>query len=298
MAHELGQDLELFKHASGLCFLSLPMFSDIPTTVWDEIPSLIVSDTVHGKIGNVVNHPSPPGIKELVLREYSGFGYFPLSSCTPPRLCTSISTLKLELHENENSSRNALVDTVFSSFTFPSLSCLVIMTGGRHPYREAWPKATLGSFLHRSSCVLTKFEVRRISVTDTDLITALNLMPSLVNLYVDDTPPGDDPVSPITPRFIRSLHGLLRSELNPSSSALVPELRELRLTFNGLEFDDSAFIDMVSSRWFPDALGVGLSCLRVVTLQFNARPVDEVVYRPLDCLDEAGMMVVVVGKDG
>ncbi|KAF9072059.1 hypothetical protein BDP27DRAFT_1495643 [Rhodocollybia butyracea] len=294
MAHQLGQDLDIFKHANGLCFLSLTVLSDIPTTVWKEMTSLIVSNT-----GNVVNHPSPSGINELVLRECSDPRYFNLSSRVPPRSCTNISTLKLELHENK-SSINALVDAVFSSFTFPSLSCLVVMTDDHCPYHEAWPKATLGSFLHRSSCVLTKFEVKRISVTDIDLIAALSLVPSLVNLFVDDTPCGDDPISPITPQFVRSLHGLLRTELNPSSSALVPKLSELQLRFNGLEFDDSGFINMVSSRWLPDtqyAAGAGLSCLSIVTLRFNARTANQVVYRPLDCLDKAGMMVVVLGTD-
>ncbi|KAF9072051.1 hypothetical protein BDP27DRAFT_1418412 [Rhodocollybia butyracea] len=174
------------------------------------------------------------------------------------------------------------------------------MTYSADPYQGAWPKAALGAFLRRSSCNLTKFMVKRISVTDVDLLAALRLMPLLVDLHIDDTPPNDDSVSPITSRFIRSLHGLLQTELNPSSSALVPKLRELQLTFNGLEFDDLAFIDMVSSRWLPDAqyaLGIGLCCLRVVTLQFKAQSVDPAVYKPLNYLDKAGMMVVVLGMD-
>ncbi|KAF9072057.1 hypothetical protein BDP27DRAFT_1418417 [Rhodocollybia butyracea] len=299
IAYDIPEGLELFNQATGLCSLSLPMLSTIPTTFRNQISSLAV-ETVDGWIGDVFSHTSSP--KELELRERPDHHCNTLTSCVPPRLCPSVSTLKLELHDCARTADEiALVDAVFSSFTFPSLSCLVIMTEAsyRWPYRGAWPRATLESFLHRSSCRLTNFEVKGIPVTDVDLIAALDLMPSLVYLNVDDTPSNDDPMSPITPLFIRSLHGFLRTELNPSSSALVPKLRELRLTFNGLQFDDSAFIDMVSSRWFSDtqyASGVGLSCLRVVTLRFNVRAVDEVVYRPLDRLDKAGMMVVVLGK--
>ncbi|KAF9072040.1 hypothetical protein BDP27DRAFT_439604 [Rhodocollybia butyracea] len=166
-------------------------------------------------------------------------------------------------------------------------------------------KFLLKRFLRRSSCSLTKFEVINVSVSDIDLITALKLMPSLVNLHVNDAthgiPAGDRPMSPITSRFIRSLHGFLQTELNPSSSPLVARLCDLKLTFDGLEFDDSGFIDMVSSRWLPDmqyASGIGLSCLRAVTLRFNKRVMDPAAYKRLDYLDKAGMRVVVLGIDG
>ncbi|KAF9076012.1 hypothetical protein BDP27DRAFT_1415163 [Rhodocollybia butyracea] len=234
---------------------------------------------------------------ELVLGERRDHDLLPISPCVPPRLCTSVSTLKLELHLNWDVS---LADVAFSSFTFPSLSCLVIITYASYPYQGAWPKATLGAFLHRSSCNLTNFEVRNVSVSDIDLIHTLKLMPSLVSFYVDDTFADNTQTSPITPRFIRGLHGFLRTELNASSSTLIPKLHELQVTFDGLHFDDFAFIDMVSSRWLPDAQytsGTGLSCLRGVTLQFNARMVNQAVYRPLDYLDKARMRVVVLRVD-
>ncbi|KAF9069398.1 hypothetical protein BDP27DRAFT_1402626 [Rhodocollybia butyracea] len=214
----------------------------------DPDEELKLFQPARGNIDNVFKHaPSP---KELVLGERKYDNILPVSPCAPPRLCTSVSTLKLELRQNW---RNSLADVAFSSFTFPSLSCLAIESDAAHPYRGAWPKATLEAFLHRSSCNLTKFEVKKISVSDVDLIAALKLMPSLVNLHIDDRPAAsDDQMSPITSRFIRSLHGFVQTELNPSGSALVPKLQDLHLTYDGSEFDDSAFIDMVSSRWLPD----------------------------------------------
>ncbi|KAF9072078.1 hypothetical protein BDP27DRAFT_1418434 [Rhodocollybia butyracea] len=293
ITNDTDKELELFKQANRLRSLSLASLGDTPLQ-WNKISSLTV-DSIDGQIGNVLEHASSP--KELVLGERRDQDSLPVSPYVPPRLCTSVSTLKLELLLNWDDS---LADVAFSSFTFPSLSCLVIMTHNEYPYEGPWPKVALRAFLHRSSCKLTVFEIRNVSVSDIDLIAALKLMPSLINLYIDDTPVGDDPTSPITSQFIRSLHGFLWTELNPSGSALVSRLRDLQLTFDGLEFDDSAFIDMVSSRWLPDtqyASDIGLSCLRVATLQFNARAVDQAVYSPLDYLDKAGMRVVVLGTD-
>ncbi|KAF9072049.1 hypothetical protein BDP27DRAFT_1320996 [Rhodocollybia butyracea] len=267
----LDNEMEIFKHAHGLCSFSLVALRGVPKSFWDKISSLTVG-FMRGEIDRVFNIASSP--KELVLGERRN-DLFPIIPCTPPRLCTSVSILKLELCLNWDDS---LADAAFSSFTFPSLSRLVISSDTDYPYQGAWPKATLASFIRRSSCNLTKLEVENVSVSDIDLIAALKLMPSLANLHVDDSP----------------------TELNPSGSALVPKLRELQLKFNGLEFDDSAFINMISSRWLPDAQyasGIGLSCLRVVTLRFNSRAVNQAVYRPLDYLDKAGMMVVVLGMD-
>ncbi|KAF9065134.1 hypothetical protein BDP27DRAFT_1366622 [Rhodocollybia butyracea] len=292
ICREPHKELSLFAQANRLHSLALPMLGDIPKPFWTDILSLDV-DSMYGEITDVFNHAYSP--KELVLGERDDEDSDPLSPCVPPRLCPSVETLKLEPCCNWDDS---LADIAFSSFTFPSLSCLAIVGSDEFPYEGAWPKATLAAFLRRSSCNLTKFEVKSVSVSDIDLIAALKLMPSLINLYVDDIPTGDDPTSPITSRFIHSLHGFPWTELSPSGSALVPKLRELQVTFDGLQFDDSSFIEMVSSRWLPDtqyASGIGLSCLRVVTLRFNKREVDPVVYRPLDYLDKAGLMVVVLG---
>ncbi|KAF9065133.1 hypothetical protein BDP27DRAFT_1332337 [Rhodocollybia butyracea] len=287
---EPDDELELFTQADGLHSITLYMIGNLPTPFWTEIASLTV-ECMYGEIANVFNYASSP--KELVLGEREDQDS-DLSPCVPPLLCTSVSTLKLKLCLHWD---DPLADIAFSSFTFPSLSCLAIVGSDELPYEGAWPKATLAAFLRRSSCNLTEFEVKSVSVSDIDLIAALKLMPSLMNLYIDDTHGGDDPMSPITSRFIRSLHGLHWTELRPSGSTLVPKLRELKLTFDGSQFDDSLFIEMVNSRWLPDtqyASGIGLSCLRVVTLRFNNREVDPAVYRPLDYLDKAGMMVVVL----
>ncbi|KAF9067502.1 hypothetical protein BDP27DRAFT_1422798 [Rhodocollybia butyracea] len=249
VACDVDKEMELFKQANGLCSLSLAMLSgnSMPGTFWKEISSLTV-ESMQGKINNVFNHANSP--KELVLGD-TGDDLLPIP-CVPPRSCSSVLILILELGPNWD---YLLADVAFSSFTFPSLSCLAIMTYyPPYPYQKTWPKATLGAFLRQSSCNLTKFAVRNVSVSDTNLIHTLKLMPSLINLYVDDTPVSDGLTSPITSLFIRSLHGFLWTELNPSSLALVPKLYDLQVMFEGLEFDNSAFIDMVSSRWLPEGL--------------------------------------------
>ncbi|KAF9077374.1 hypothetical protein BDP27DRAFT_608020 [Rhodocollybia butyracea] len=149
--------IKLFEPASGLCSLFLVRLGAIPGAFCKKISSLAV-DSVDGDISNVLKHaPSP---KELTLGERRYFHPLPpVSPCAPPRLCTDVSTLKLELRHN--GSDLALADAVFSSFTFPSLSCLVITSDIAYPYQGAWPEANLEVFLRRSSCNLTKFEVKK-----------------------------------------------------------------------------------------------------------------------------------------
>jgi len=77
--------------------------------------------------------------------------------------------------------------------------------------------------------------------------------------------------------------------------------------FSGSTFDNKKFVDMVSSRWYPEAFAGGeqgssnsdgeTACLRSVVMRFESRGVDEEIYRPLKHLEEAGMRVVVIGKD-
>lgn len=80
----------------------------------------------------------------------------------------------------------------------------------------------------------------------------------------------------------------------------LPKLHTLSLSIGGVNFDDTAVVDMTSSRWLPDpnyAEVVGVSCLRSVVLRFRHRPVDHKIYMPLQHLDKMGMRVVITGID-
>jgi hypothetical protein len=70
--------------------------------------------------------------------------------------------------------------------------------------------------------------------------------------------------------------------------------------------DNSAFVNMVDSRWFKPGsdllvkmLAVGRSSIRSVVLKFTQQEVDTDIYHPLRALDaEALRVVVVTGTNG
>ncbi|KAF9060844.1 hypothetical protein BDP27DRAFT_1429607 [Rhodocollybia butyracea] len=94
-------------------------------------------------------------------------------------------------------------EKVFSSFTFPCLTDLVVSGRTAH-----WrPTKAFTSFISRSSCMITTFTLRRIAVSDVDLIATLRLMPALLHLEVAQrsSPVDLTTVDLLTLRFISSL---------------------------------------------------------------------------------------------
>ncbi|KAE9393187.1 hypothetical protein BT96DRAFT_924229 [Gymnopus androsaceus JB14] len=135
-----------------------------------------------------------------------------------------------------------------------------------------------------------------ICISHPDLISSLYLMPLLQELIISNGSVPEDR-NPITTEFIASLD---ISRQHKSRFPLVPRLRRIFLKFKGINFDDAAFISMVSSRWIPDsdyAAKINVYCLRSVVLKFLSRKVDETVYKPLRYFDRMGMMVVVTGTE-
>ncbi|KAF9073305.1 hypothetical protein BDP27DRAFT_1289483 [Rhodocollybia butyracea] len=201
---------------------------------------------------------------------------------------------------------NKVSDEVFPFFSFPSLTELRVerLEQRAADSATAWPRDVFISFVSRSSCMITKFTIRGISLSDLDLIASLKVMPSLLHLEVDDKGPIQTMHrSPITPRLIASLIQNQSNETLPNS--LVPKLHSLRLLFDGKTFDDLAFVSMVQSRWFKPGsdlhaakLTMGIGCIRSVVLKFSRRDVVVESYKPLRVLDEEGLRVVVAGKKG
>ncbi|KAE9393874.1 hypothetical protein BT96DRAFT_999061 [Gymnopus androsaceus JB14] len=96
---------------------------------------------------------------------------------------------------------------------------------------------------------------------------------------------------PITPFFLSSLnlHDSDSKSVSDSHSILVPNLCALSIKVGGTSFDDSTFVDMITSRWLPDPSYTDVASLRSVVLRFREREVDEDVYRGLYELDKVGM---------
>ncbi|KAF9061200.1 hypothetical protein BDP27DRAFT_1338516 [Rhodocollybia butyracea] len=190
------------------------------------------------------------------------------------------------------------------SFNLPSLNTIVL-----HGYIwgfVTWPTGALISFISRSSCMITTFIFRGTPLSDLELIAALQVMPSLLHLEIEEYKWATShfPYSPITSNLISSL---IQHE-SVSISLLVPKLHTLHLVSQRRRtgtFDDSAFVSMVESRWFRPGSDrsaamsmLGRSCIRSVVLKFEWRELDEEVYKPLRVLDKEGLRVVVAGTNG
>jgi len=220
------------------------------------------------------------------------------NSASPPHTSSDkLRSLTLAVGEVR---RANFMAAVFSSHTLPSLTELHIK-GTYYDYSAdfdvIWPKLSFDGFISRSSCSITSFSIHGMGISDTEVIGILLLLPSLLDLSLDDNMKQKN--SPITSHFISTLHlGSGSTNERSSSIPLLPKLCRLSLYVGGTSFDDAAFVSMVSSRWLPDpsyAEIVGVSCLRFVVLGFRDRKVDEEIYEPLKHLVK--MDVVITGLE-
>ncbi|KAF9062162.1 hypothetical protein BDP27DRAFT_1428200 [Rhodocollybia butyracea] len=219
---------------------------------------------------------------------------------------TSCNINSFSIKENPG---KPLIDMIFSSCTFPSLNELQIERMREYNLTYQWPSGAFISLISRSSCVITTFSIRGISISASDLIAALHVMPSLLSLEVEDGEwhyncPVNQHQSPINSVFITRL-----AHRAQSSAILVPKLHSLHLLSYRMTSDadcgfDLSFIDMVESRWFRPGSDlfaamstVGRGCIRSVEMKFARRNIDPVIYKPLRVLDEEGLRVVVSGMD-
>ncbi|KIK63433.1 hypothetical protein GYMLUDRAFT_41117 [Collybiopsis luxurians FD-317 M1] len=162
------------------------------------------------------------------------------------------------------------------------------------------------AFLQRSSCPLTTLSIKRLSLSDSNLVRLLRQVPTLRNLTITDTDIGYA-FNPITEQLIESLNASQISSLRTQAEPLIPRLHSLTLDSGAIAFRDSVLIDMVCSRWIPfagaPASGVSNStetdlpsvdCLREFTMKFRNRQNPGDVYGPLEVIEKSGMRLVVI----
>ncbi|KAF9061637.1 hypothetical protein BDP27DRAFT_1452156 [Rhodocollybia butyracea] len=113
------------------------------------------------------------------------------------------------------------------------------------------------SFISRSSCMITAFTLRDLSLPDQDLIAVLQVMPALLHLEVHESLPYSMYHSPITSHFISCL-----THRESTSISLVPNLHTFYLESRAVgSFDDAAFVSMVESRWFKPGSALAVEML-------------------------------------
>ncbi|KAE9408921.1 hypothetical protein BT96DRAFT_985249 [Gymnopus androsaceus JB14] len=230
-------DLDCFQHAPKLRAVKTDeldrWLSKLP---WTQLTSLDVGAPRGEDIELLHQCPS---LTVLKLRSFwSKFG--------PGSVSLAILESFTFIHFTHMDTSRSL-ETMFSVFTFPSLGELIICSEDGSTSNLIWPPDAFSAFISRSACTLTTLSLSRVTISDLDLVTTLNLLPSLINFSVDGlvNPEGGSPIS---------FHFLSSLTLHDSGSPLelIPKLRFLSIKLHGTEFDDVAFARMVSSRWLPN----------------------------------------------
>ncbi|KAF5344295.1 hypothetical protein D9758_012328 [Tetrapyrgos nigripes] len=107
----------------------------------------------------------------------------------------------------------------------------------------------------------------------------------------------------ITPNLLQQLSVPGTSNIPANRSFLVPKLNHIWLKVNGVSFDETAFVDMVLSRWLARDVGghvadaVGLKQLAAADICVFGREIDEKVWNRLDCVKASGMKVKLWDED-
>lgn len=134
-------------------------------------------------------------------------------------------------------------NSVFPLLRLPSLKTLRLeMSKFGKPVTDGEPWGNFEPFMvfvKQSSFQSTSFSIQQLSLSDANLVDILVLLPTLLNLTVNDS--GISPrYSSISSNFVESLHGYRTSSLRPQAAAIVPRLRSLRL----LNVGAKAFSDL------------------------------------------------------
>lgn len=283
-------ELDIFKDASCLRTLSLFASVDMNTTQdfpWAQITTIEL-DASYMNVYNVL--VLCHNLEDLKLHACYGSQ---TAYEVPDVAFTLEHVVSFSVIGDFGVTTSDVIEAILSSFVFPSLRSLKLTQWGfvRQSY---WPKDQVTNLLARSRCSLTLLSLCGLRLSDIDLVALLKHLPSLQELFIHDVLATK---FLITTSLIKSLHGIRPSNLHTSFQPLVPHLRTLSLVVkNGDDFDATAFVETISSRWLPEpeyTTSVGRSCLQSVELVIHNRKEDLNLFAPLTHLEKAGMRVFV-----
>ncbi|KAK7043967.1 hypothetical protein VNI00_008135 [Paramarasmius palmivorus] len=236
-------------------------------------------------------------------------------SLDAPLCATSnIQTFEIDLYDRRGVFSE--VSDVFASLTLPFIHTLSIR--GDSPvvygYHTAlwgeWPSVVMRDFIVRSDCHLTSLRLVGLPLSDTEVISFLNLTPALEHLSISevwantDFPIGEHSVpfvNTVTKALIQRLTVPVLSQDVWSSQMypLVPMLKCLRLRVHKHFDADSMFAQMVLSRWRVENFMEEFPTQRIRTVVLNVvgRDLHMEMYVGLRELDVEGLMVTIIGNN-
>ncbi|KAJ7758664.1 hypothetical protein B0H16DRAFT_1720753 [Mycena metata] len=194
----------------------------------------------------------------------------PVGSVALPSIVSNITSLRLTIEDPYHFN---LLGRIFERLTLPFGKALSLGRSRSGNLPLEWDQPHFIAFAFRSGlhATLHKLEIARTTITDAELLAALSVLPSLIELIVKecDTP---------TPHIVITDRLLGRLTWTPdSSTCLVRRLNLLSLT-SVLEFTDNVYRNFVDSRLVPARWNGELFLARVRSLPNRSRNLsDELV---------------------
>jgi len=172
--------------------------------------------------------------------------------------CTLEKLERLTIHLVNDVQIDGLFDVkvVLNYFTLPSLKYLEFAAPiystewgiGYKPIEGYWPIEAFRDFIARSRCPLSSLHINRVAVKDSDLLSILYLVPTLVELEVKETPS----FSTITDHLLQilSVPFPLASETDKIhvDIGLAPKLQRILFHVNQFSFNPENLLMMVQRR--------------------------------------------------
>ncbi|KAE9401164.1 hypothetical protein BT96DRAFT_974930 [Gymnopus androsaceus JB14] len=216
-----------------------------------------------------------------------------------PAMNGNIKTLRLSLAEWEDGHGEESIERVFTTLVLPGLTSMHIEVDPKYPLIHS-PGPSIAAFLKRSRFNLTVLSLTYVYISDDELLSLLRDMPSVVDLKAN----SESMVFPVTPTFISSLHAF-RQPHSHCSSPLLPNLERISLLARtDVDFDEVAFVEMITSRWVPNqayAKEIGVVCLQRAELHLGQADylgqvirfadLDLMKFAPLKILRQRGMVI-------
>jgi len=220
---------------------------------------------------------------------------------------SSVQTLILSFNqEGHGDVKEKLWEALLASLTLPMLNAIILRPSTIFDGSKNRSLHALGTFIHRSGCRLTTLAIEKFNVSDTQVLSLLEDLPTLVNLSIHEIPSTvfvskATTIPIVTQKFLQCLHSYGFGIYRNSSSPLLPKLQQLSLGVRGTWFNEELFVGMVISRWFPcrsidvtqgsvdgtPDIAPNIESLKKVHVRVSTRRVDKTIWNRLKCV-EAG----------
>ncbi|KAL0578809.1 hypothetical protein V5O48_003176 [Marasmius crinis-equi] len=166
-----------------------------------------------------------------------------------------------------------------------------------------WSDTHLRCFLQRSACTITSLHVERLTITDDQMLSLLQMISTLESLYIEELREDHETLV----NLIITATFLDRFAVNPCldslfSVPLVPRLTDLKLVVHAEDIQADRVLNAITSRWLPEpthAAEIGVECLRSVAIVVMLDDADQ----QGGCLDallglrDAGMRLAITYGD-